>query len=121
MTPTRIYVASLLALFSQSRPKGLAHITGGGLTENIPRMLPPGLGAVLESSHWQRPAIFDWLSDAGVETAEMHRTFNCGVGMVAVVSQQSADDAIETLVANGETAWRIGEVVRDPEQRVVIQ
>lgn len=121
LTPTRIYVPALLRLFADARPRGLAHITGGGLTENIPRVLPPGHGVVLDASAWPQPPVFDWLRDAGVAPQEMHRTFNCGIGMVVVVPETRVAKTIETLSAGGETAWKIGEVVRNPAERVEIQ
>src|SRR5690606_5757216 len=97
LTPTRIYVRSLLALRERVEIKGLAHITGGGLTENIPRVLPKGLGVRLEASRWTRAPVFDWLERRGVAPAELHRTFNCGLGMVAVVAAQDADTAVRHL------------------------
>jgi phosphoribosylformylglycinamidine cyclo-ligase len=121
LAPTRIYVPALLRLFALSRPKGLAHITGGGLTENIPRILPDGLGAALDESSWPRPAVFHWLSNAGVTEPEMHRTFNCGIGMVVIVPGSTVDDTIRVLVESGERAWRIGEVVPTAEPRVTIE
>jgi phosphoribosylformylglycinamidine cyclo-ligase len=111
MAPTRIYVRSLLELLKQTSVKGMAHITGGGLTENIPRVLPEGLQAVLRTSAWQMPPVFQWLQQAGnVAHAEMHRTFNCGIGMVVIVGPEQVDQALRTLRAGGETAAVIGEV-----------
>jgi phosphoribosylformylglycinamidine cyclo-ligase len=112
IAPTRIYVKPLLALMAALPVKGMAHITGGGLVENVPRMLPDGVAAHLEHARWQRPAIFDWLQREGnVADAEMHRVFNCGIGMVVVVAAGDADVAIQQLQGLGERAWRIGEVV----------
>ena len=92
--------------------KGLAHITGGGITENIPRVLPDGVAVEIDTSTWQPGPVFDFLQAHGnIETAEMRRTFNCGVGMVAVVASADAGRAIETLAAAGESAWQIGQVV----------
>ena len=92
--------------------KGLAHITGGGITENIPRVLPDGLDAEIDTSSWQPGPVFDFLQEQGnIETAEMRRTFNCGVGMVVVVNAGDADTAIAILNDNGEAAWRIGRIV----------
>jgi phosphoribosylformylglycinamidine cyclo-ligase len=111
LAPTRIYVKPLLALMRALPVHGLAHITGGGLTDNIPRTLPAGLEAVLERGRWHRDPVFDWLQSTGrIEAAEMYRTFNCGVGMVVIVPDASADAALELLNAHGETARRIGAV-----------
>jgi phosphoribosylformylglycinamidine cyclo-ligase len=111
LTPTRIYVKPLLALLRALPVHGLAHITGGGLTDNIPRALPHGLEAVLERRSWHRDPVFDWLQSAGrIDTAEMYRTFNCGVGMVVIVPPERAVAAVEFLRARGETASIIGEV-----------
>jgi phosphoribosylformylglycinamidine cyclo-ligase len=111
LAPTRIYVKPLLALIKALPVHGLAHITGGGLTDNIPRVLPAGLEAVLERGRWHRDPVFDWLQHAGnIDAAEMYRTFNCGIGMVAVVPHERAAAAVELLAAHGETAAVIGEV-----------
>jgi phosphoribosylformylglycinamidine cyclo-ligase len=120
LEPTRIYVRAILDVRKKVELKGLAHITGGGLTENIPRVLPPGLGVHLDRRRWPEPAAFRWLRSAGVAAAEMHRTFNCGVGMAVFVAAERADEAVAEFAAHGETAWRIGEVVRDKDQRVHI-
>ncbi|KAI1769538.1 phosphoribosylamine--glycine ligase [Hypoxylon sp. FL1150] len=110
LTPTRIYVKSVLAALP--RLKGLAHITGGGLTENVPRMLPKGLAADIDVAAWKLPPVFAWLKKAGnVEAAEMARTFNNGVGMVAVVGAADADVVKAQLVEAGETAYTIGKLV----------
>jgi len=111
LEPTRIYVRSLLDLFSQRRPKALAHITGGGLIENIPRVLGAGLGVQLHRDAWPEPPVFGWLRSAGIADREMHRTFNCGIGMIAITAMEDADAAIASLRASGEQAWLIGEVV----------
>jgi phosphoribosylformylglycinamidine cyclo-ligase len=111
LEPTRIYVKPVLALMTTLQIKGMAHITGGGLTENTHRMFPPGLAARLDASRWPRLAIFDWLQRAGnVTTAEMHRVFNCGIGLVLVIDRSSAQDAIDRLAALGEPAYVIGAV-----------
>jgi len=115
LAPTRIYVKPVLALMHDMPVKGMAHITGGGLLENVPRMLPPGLQARLSRSTWDRPAIFDWLQRHGnVADNEMHRVFNCGVGMVVVVAAQHADRALKLLDGAGEHARRIGNIVAQP-------
>jgi phosphoribosylformylglycinamidine cyclo-ligase len=112
LAPTRIYVKPVLALIDEMSVKGLAHITGGGITENIPRVLPAGLDAVIDTSTWTQGPVFDFLQEHGnIETAEMRRTFNCGVGMVVVVQAAAAEKAIALLDENGEFAWRIGQVV----------
>ena len=111
MEPTRIYVKPLLALMASMQVKGLAHITGGGLVENVPRVLPEAVTAVLEKSAWPRPPLFDWLQhEGGVADAEMHRVFNCGIGMVIVVAADLADRAVAQLREAGEQAWRIGAI-----------
>ncbi|HHI88876.1 MAG TPA: phosphoribosylformylglycinamidine cyclo-ligase, partial [Hellea balneolensis] len=111
LTPTRIYVKALAASLKAGRIKGLAHITGGGLTENVPRMLPEGLVARLDYGAWSRPAVFDWLEETGnVSEAEMRRAFNGGIGMVACVSPDQTDAVLSDLQAANETAWIIGEI-----------
>ena len=115
LTPTKIYVKPLLAMLREMTVKGLAHITGGGITENVPRVLPDGVAAEIDSSTWQQGSVFDFLQEHGnIETAEMRRTFNCGVGMVAIVASDDADRAIAQLTASGESAWQIGHVVPGP-------
>jgi phosphoribosylformylglycinamidine cyclo-ligase len=112
MAPTRIYVKSLLALAGSMDVHGLAHITGGGLTDNIPRALPDGLGVRLESGAWRRGPVWDWIQASGrIGDAEMHRTFNCGIGMVVVVARDDAEAALGLLRGAGERASVIGEVV----------
>ncbi|WP_437927008.1 phosphoribosylformylglycinamidine cyclo-ligase [Sorangium sp. So ce291] len=114
LTPTRIYARAITALLAASGEavRGLSHITGGGLPGNLPRVLPDGLGARLDLGSYQRPAVFQVLQRGGpVEEAEMRRTFNLGVGLVAVVEKGAADRAIEALAGSGERAWVLGEVV----------
>ena len=112
MAPTRIYVNSLLRLAAAVDVHGYAHITGGGLTDNIPRVLPSGLGARLDAGSWRRDPVWDWIRASGrISDAEMHRTFNCGIGMIAIVARSEADAAMEMLRAAGEQASVIGEVV----------
>ncbi len=111
LEPTRIYVKPLLGLMRQMRVKGMAHITGGGLVENVPRMLPAPVKAVIERSSWRMPPLFQWLQREGnVADEEMLRVFNCGIGMVVVVGARDADDAVKFLTAQGETVHRIGAV-----------
>jgi len=109
MQPTRIYVQPILKLLRSVNVKGLAHITGGGLVGNVPRVLPPRTRAVVDARAWPRPALFDWLQRKGaVAEAEMHRVFNCGIGMVAVVAAGDARRAASRLRALGETVYEIG-------------
>ncbi|MCH7898841.1 MAG: phosphoribosylformylglycinamidine cyclo-ligase [Proteobacteria bacterium] len=111
LTPTRIYVKAILALIQALPVKGLAHITGGGLTENIPRMLDDSLHAEIDTGSWQQGEVFDWLATNGnIDVDEMRRTFNCGVGMVVVVANGDVDAALSDLSASGETAWQIGQI-----------
>jgi phosphoribosylformylglycinamidine cyclo-ligase len=111
MAPTRLYVKPLLALMAAMEVKGLVHITGGGLVENIPRVLQDNLTAVLDSKSWTMPPLFQWLQQhGGVADAEMHRVFNCGIGMTVIVSKENADAAMAQLQAAGETVYRIGEI-----------
>ena len=112
LAPTRIYVKPILAVLKEISIKGLAHITGGGITENIPRVLPDNLDAEIDTASWQQGPVFDFLQEQGnIETAEMRRTFNCGVGMVVVVNGEDAAKTIDLLAENGESAWQIGRIV----------
>lgn len=109
--PTRIYVKPLLALMEKIDIHGLVHITGGGLVENIPRVLQPDLTAVLHRDAWQMPPLFTWLQQhGGVADAEMHRVFNCGIGMTVIVAKDKADDTEAMLRQSGETVFRLGEI-----------
>ena len=111
LEPTRIYVKPLLSLIEKTQVKALAHITGGGLTENLPRVLPAKSRAVIDAQSWQRPAVFGWLQDAGnVQEAEMLRTFNCGIGMVVVVSAGDAATTLAHAKEHGIAAWQIGHI-----------
>ncbi|MFT6266712.1 MAG: phosphoribosylformylglycinamidine cyclo-ligase [Oleiphilaceae bacterium] len=111
MAPTRIYVKPLLKLIKALPVNALSHITGGGLLENIPRVLPDSAKAVIDINSWEFPEVFKWLQSAGnVDTTEMYRTFNCGVGMVIAVPADQADAAIALLAAEGEKAWKIGSI-----------
>ena len=122
MAPTRIYVKPLLALMKKVRVHALSHITGGGLLENIPRVLPARTRAVIDVNSWQRPAVFDWLQQAGnVDPVEMHRTFNCGIGMVVIVGAEDAERARAELEAAGETVWTIGEVTNSDNDTPDVQ
>jgi len=112
LEPTRIYVKPLLQLLPKAPILALAHITGGGLVENVPRVLPAGLGAHINPQTWPRPAIFDWLQQQGnLSEEEMYRTFNCGIGMVLCVAQEYVETVLTHLHAVGETAWVIGKIV----------
>jgi len=111
MAPTRIYVKSLLRLAAAVDVHAFAHITGGGLTDNIPRVLPEGLGVRIDSEAWQRDPVWDWIRGSGrISEVEMHRTFNCGIGMIAVLPRSEADAAMELLRVAGERASVIGKV-----------
>jgi phosphoribosylformylglycinamidine cyclo-ligase len=113
LEPTRIYVKPVLKLVRSITVKGLAHITGGGLLENVPRILPAGLAARIERAAWNLPHLFQWLKQEGnIADGELYRVFNCGIGMVAVVGAAEAGAALKALRAAGEIAWRIGRVVR---------
>jgi phosphoribosylformylglycinamidine cyclo-ligase len=115
MAPTRIYVKSLLPLVRSGKIDALAHITGGGLLENIPRVLPEGAHAVIDADAWEQTRLMAFLQAQGnIEPGEMARTFNCGIGMVLAVTPEMAREVAADLEANGETAWRIGEVISGP-------
>jgi phosphoribosylformylglycinamidine cyclo-ligase len=112
LAPTRIYVRAARAALTAGGVRGFAHITGGGLTENLPRVLPEGLGAEVDLGAWERPPVFGWLAArAGIADAEMLRTFNCGIGLVAVADADRVEAVAEALRAEGETVRRIGRVV----------
>jgi len=124
MEPTRIYVKPLLALMEKITVKGMAHITGGGLVENVPRVLQDHLTAVLHRDSWTMPPLFTWLQEHGkVADAEMHRVFNCGIGMAVIVAAGDAERAMADLKAAGETVYRIGEIAergKDQAQTIVV-
>ena len=111
LAPTRIYIKPLLKAIKTGGIKGMAHITGGGLSENIPRVLPSGVCVTLDADKWPRPAIFGWLAQNGkMDAADMARTFNCGIGMAVIVDAAKADEITKVLKDNGETAYTIGKV-----------
>lgn len=119
LEPTRIYVKPLLELVTTHEVHALAHITGGGISENLPRVLPEHLAAVIDLSSWKWPPIFTWLKEQGhIESQEMLRTFNCGIGMIVCVPPSQADAVLAKLLALGETAFRIGEIVPRQDQRI---
>ena len=123
MEPTRIYVKPVLALMQALQVKGLAHITGGGITGNVPRMLPEGTRAVIDAKSWPRPPLFDWLKKGGgVAEDEMHRVFNCGIGMTIVVAAEHATKASKILSDAGEVVWTIGRIEKhtDGPQTIVV-
>ena len=126
LAPTRIYVKPLLALMAAhpTMVKGMAHITGGGLTENIPRVLPDAVTAVVDRNSWAAPPVFAWLQEHGkVDAAEMARTFNCGIGMVVIVAKDHAATATAQLQAAGEHVFTIGEIrtrLADEAQTIVV-
>jgi len=122
LTPTRIYVKSCLAAIRETQAvKGLAHITGGGFPDNIPRVLPKGLGARIELAQVPVPPVFKWLADeGGIAPTEMLRTFNCGIGMVVITARDNADAVSAAFAGAGETPVTIGEVIRTPDEPRVV-
>jgi phosphoribosylaminoimidazole synthetase len=121
LTPTRIYVKSVLPLMRSSNAiKGFAHITGGGLTENLPRILPQHLAAHIDLTTWQISPMFMWLKEvSGLDSFEMFNTFNCGVGAVLAVQSSEADNVIKSLQQTGENAWQIGELVQRTDKEII--
>ena len=116
LAPTRIYVKSLLPLIEKYPVDGLAHITGGGISENIIRIIPAGLGLEIDLSAWEFPAVFNWLQTrGGITQQEMLRTFNCGVGMVILVAEASADEICRALTESGEPVYRLGRVIKQSD------
>ena len=124
MAPTKIYVKAIKALqdkIGNANLHAMSHITGGGLTENLPRVLPEGLTAQIDTQSWQFPELFHWLQQQGnIEQSEMYRTFNCGIGFVIVVPADQASQAIETLIVAGEHAWQLGQMVRRQENMAAV-
>ncbi|UTM57937.1 phosphoribosylformylglycinamidine cyclo-ligase [Photobacterium sp. CCB-ST2H9] len=122
LEPTRIYVKSVLKLMESCELHAISHITGGGFWENIPRVLPKGTKAVIDGKSWEWPAVFNWLQQAGnVETHEMYRTFNCGVGLVIALPQAQAAQAVELLNAEGENAWLLGTIAQAAEGEAQVE
>ncbi len=119
MEPTRIYVKNILQLIKTVDVRALSHITGGGLPENIPRVLPDGVCAALDTESWSLPPVFEWLKQAGgVADHEMYRTFNCGIGMVVCVPADQISLTLDTLSALGENAWQLGVIERLDDHKV---
>lgn len=123
LAPTKIYVKSILNLITQIDVHAIAHITGGGFWENIPRVLPDNTQAIINENSWQWPAIFNWLQQAGnVDRHEMYRTFNCGVGLIIALPKSLAANAITILNNQGEKAWLLGEIKHSTSnERVIIK
>ncbi|OCG01154.1 phosphoribosylformylglycinamidine cyclo-ligase [Gilliamella sp. wkB112] len=123
LAPTRIYVKSVLELIAHVKVHAIAHITGGGFWENIPRVLPANTQAIINEASWQWPAVFNWLQQAGnVSRHEMYRTFNCGVGLIIALPKDCVDNAISLLNKHGEQAWLIGEIKQsNSSERVIIK
>ncbi len=116
MKPTKLYVKSVLALLETVPVKGMAHITGGGITENVPRVLPSGLMAEINASSWEMPPLFKWLQEQGnIAPNEMYKTFNCGIGMAVIVAQENVDQAQKILADKGEAVYRIGKIRQQHE------
>lgn len=123
LAPTKIYVKSVLALIKQTDVHAIAHLTGGGFWENIPRVLPKNTKAVIEEKSWKWPSVFNWLQEKGnIDTYEMYRTFNCGVGMVIALPQEQVETALAILKQAGENTWLIGHIehAEDGAEQVVI-
>lgn len=120
LAPTRIYVKSILNLLQSLSLSAISHITGGGLTANLPRVLPPGTAAEIELGSWSLPGVFQWLQASGnIEQQEMLRTFNCGIGMIVAIAAEDADNAIDNLTQSGETVFRIGKIVASTQSPAV--
>jgi len=121
LAPTRIYVKSIHALLEQVDVHAMSHITGGGLLENLPRVMPENTRAQIDASSWELPTVFKWLQEQGnIDSQEMYRTFNCGIGMVMVVNAEDADTAIETLTKAGEVAFKLGEITSSTGEADVV-
>lgn len=123
LAPTKIYVKSVLALIKQADVHAIAHLTGGGFWENIPRVLPKNTKAVIDEKSWEWPSVFNWLQEKGnIDTYEMYRTFNCGVGMIIALPQEQVETALAILKQAGENAWLIGHIehAEDGAEQVVI-
>jgi len=124
MAPTRIYVKPILKLLETVDAHSICHITGGGVYENIPRVLPEGTKVILDGQAWDRPAVFDWLQEKGnIDWHEMHLTFNCGLGMIVVVDEKDAQQTLDILNTEGETATIVGRIEKaaEGEAQVIVK
>ena len=122
MVPTKIYVKSILKLIESVEIKAMAHITGGGISENIPRILPQDLSAVIDRKSWKLPLLFEWLQDqAGLDDTELFKTFNCGIGMAIIVAKQDEVRACDILKASGEEVFVIGEIKKLSNNNAPVQ
>jgi phosphoribosylformylglycinamidine cyclo-ligase len=122
LKPTQIYVKPVLNALKQVDVHAVAHITGGGLTENLPRVLPNNSKAVIDLNGWERPEVFNWLQTEGnIKDSEMLRTFNCGVGMTLVVAEDAVDDLINSLRMNEVEAWAIGHIEADDSDKPFVE
>lgn len=122
LIPTRLYVKSCLAAIAEGGVHALAHITGGGLTENIPRVLPDGLGVTLDANAWTVPDVFKWIAKSGgINAVEMSRTFNCGIGMVCIIAKDRVAAVTSVLQAHGEQVFEIGTVIKSPADTPRVQ
>jgi phosphoribosylformylglycinamidine cyclo-ligase len=122
LAPTKIYVKPVLQLINAMDVHALSHITGGGFQENIPRVLPDGCKAIVDTNSWQWPSVFEWLQQAGnIETHEMFRTFNCGVGMILVLPEEQAHEAVALMNAQGEQSWILGSVAEKSDDEAAVE
>jgi len=124
MAPTKIYVKSILSLLEKIKVNGLAHITGGGIYENIPRVLKENQKAVIKKDSWNMPSIFQWLKEkANIGDGELYKTFNCGIGMVVITNPNDKEEAISILERNGETVFVLGEIanrdINEPQSEII--
>ena len=122
LAPTQLYIKPILSLIENTTVHGMAHITGGGIMENISRVIPEGLAIEVEQNSWERLPVFDWLQEQGnIDDVEMLRTFNCGIGMVMVVDQADIDTVTSHFADHGLNAWNIGQVIEKTDQDVVLK
>ena len=124
MAPTKIYVKSILSLLEKIKVNGLAHITGGGIYENIPRVLQENQKAVIKKNSWNMPSIFQWLKErANIGDEELYKTFNCGIGMIVITNPNDKEEAIRILEKNGETVFLLGEIanrdLNEPQSEII--
>ena len=122
LAPTRIYVKALLKLLEKTPVHAMAHITGGGLLENIPRVLPDSCAAIIRQASWEQPNVFTWLQEQGnISDEDMYLTFNCGVGMVICIAPENLQTALDSLAAAGENAWHLGEIINNDQDAAQVQ